>query len=316
MKRVDVARSTKVLLLSVVLSAPVALANASNAGAADLKNGGQSEFSSTFSDLLKEPEQLKPTTSDAMPPTANPPTSQFSTAGTSTPSYGKPLADTIERESTGQTKPSQTNADSATLAPFRRANNTFAPLHGIQLPRPINIPVGASPSLRQAAALIPNLSVVSANLVRGAQPSVPALSLLKSAGIKTIVNLRNEDILVAQEGAAAKRAGLNYVNIPMALFETPTKQQFQKFLNIVDKDGPVFVHCQKGEDRTGTMVAVYRMARENWDPNRAYREMTAMGFKTFLGSLSGAVFDYSASLGRPARRPIPDFSGFTSILSH
>lgn len=160
------------------------------------------------------------------------------------------------------------------------------------------------------------MSVVSANLVRGSQPPVQAFALLKSAGIKTIINLRNEEILVAQEAGAARRAGLNYVNIPMTLFETPTKQQFQKFLSVVDKDGPVFVHCQKGEDRTGTMVAVYRLARENWDANRAYQEMTAIGFKTYLGSLSGAMFDYSASLGRPARRPMPDFSGFTSILKH
>ncbi|MBS1954734.1 MAG: dual specificity protein phosphatase family protein [Cyanobacteria bacterium SZAS-4] len=317
MKRVDVARSAKVLMLALVLSAPAAAASDSKSGAVETSSSGKSEFSSTFSDLLKEPEPLNPgTTSDAMPPTADAPKPQVLTPQTPASAYGKPLADTIERESAGQLKPSDSKAEPSTLAPFRRANNTFAPLHGIQLPRPLNIPAAASPSLKQAAAMIPNMSVVSNNLVRGSQPSVPALSLLKSAGIKTIVNLRNEDILVAQEGAAAKRAGLNYVNIPMALFETPTKQQFQKFLNTVDKDGPVFVHCQKGEDRTGTMVAVYRMARENWDPNRAYQEMTAMGFKTFLGSLSGAVFDYSASLGRPARRPMPDFSGFTSILSH
>lgn len=230
--------------------------------------------------------------------------------------YGKPLADTLDRESPAQVVAPENTGEAPTLAPFRRAGNTFAPIHGMQLPRPLNIPPGASPSLKQAAAYIANMSVVSANLVRGAQPSTSALPLLRSAGIKTIINLRNEPILVAQEAGAAKRAGLNYINIPMAVFETPTRQQLQKFLSTVDKDGPVFVHCQKGEDRTGTMVAVYRIGRENWDANRAYQEMTAMGFKTYLGSLSGAVFDYAASLGRSARRPMPDFSGFTSVLKH
>lgn len=245
--------------------------------------------------------------------------------------YGKPFGETIEPEaaasgvrpepayplsgsdsSAGQSP----DADGSTLAPFHRANNCFAPLRGVQLPRPLNIPRDASPALKEAASMISNMSVVSPNLIRGAQPTVPALSVLKSAGVKTIVNLRNEPILVAQEAGAAKRAGLNYINIPMALFETPTKQQFQKFLSAVDNNGPVFVHCQMGEDRTGTMVAVYRMAREGWDANRAYQEMTAMGFKTFLGSLKGAVFDYSAMLGRPARPPAPDFSGFASIFRH
>ncbi|CAN5215397.1 hypothetical protein BH10CYA1_BH10CYA1_43960 [soil metagenome] len=274
MKRLDVAKYTKVLMLSLVSSASATFA----------ADPGKSAFSSTFEDLLKEPKQLQPSpTSEPLPPTASPPESAV---------------------------------EPPTLAPFRRAGNAFAPIHGIQLPRPLNIPATASPSLKQAAALIPNMSVVSSNLIRGSQPSTSALSLLKSAGVKTIINLRNEDILVAQEAGAAKRAGLNYVNIPMAVFETPTKQQFQKFLNVVDKDGPVFVHCQRGEDRTGTMVAVYRVARQNWDANRAYQEMTAMGFKTYLRSLSGAMFDYSASLGRTARRSNPDFSGFTSILKH
>jgi protein tyrosine phosphatase (PTP) superfamily phosphohydrolase (DUF442 family) len=302
MKRRNVARSTKVLMMCI----------ASSASAAFAADPGKSAFSSTFGDLLKEPQQLQPsTTSEAMPPTAAPPTPQVPSSA-----YGKPLADSIERESAEQPRTPATPSEPSTLAPFTRAGNSFAPLHGIQLPRPLNIPAAASPSLKQAAALIPNMSVVSSNLVRGSQPSTSALSLLKSAGIKTVVNLRNEPIIVAQEASAAKQVGLNYVNIPMAVFETPTKQQFQKFLDIVDKNGPVFVHCQKGEDRTGTMVAVYRMARERWDANRAYQEMTAMGFKTYLGSLSGAMFDYSASLGRPARRPMPDFSGFTSILKH
>ncbi len=271
------------------------------------------------------------------------------------PEYGKPLANTIEREAATQRQEgagmtatsADTSASSAntrgssadtsassldasgssadagsvsstasTLAPFHRANNMFAPLRSIQFPRPLNIPRDASPALKEAAAMIPNLSVVSPSLIRGSQPSVPSLSLLKTAGVKTIINLRNEPILIAQEASAAKRAGIDYVNIPMALFDTPTRQQFQKFLSIVDNNGPVFVHCQMGEDRTGTMVAVYRIARQGWDPNRAYQEMTAMGFKSFLGSLSGAVFDYSASLGRPGHRPGPDFGGFASILKH
>lgn len=272
---------------------------------------------------------------DKMPTSVDSTARMDSTA--SGPVYGRPFADTIDREaaaqsqtatsaadpsadpsadSSGQTSDAGNSASNATLAPFRRANNSFASLRGMQLPRPLNMPANASPALKQAAALIPNMSVVSPNLVRGSQPSVPSLALLKEAGVKTIVNLRNEPILVAQEAGAAKRAGLNYVNIPMALFETPTRQQFQKFLSTVDNNGPVFVHCQMGEDRTGTMVAVYRMAREGWDVNRAYQEMTAMGFKTLLASLSGAVFDYSASLGHPARRPMPDFGGISSIFRH
>jgi protein-tyrosine phosphatase len=289
---------------------------------------GKSAFSATFGDLLNQ-SATPPANSVVPTEKVSEPNFPSSTNSVKSPQYGKPFEDSLEQEAkatagqgsatspaTTTTAASTTAAASTTMAPFTRGAGAFAPLSGMQLPRPINIPANSSPSLKQAAAMIPNFSVVSPSLMRGSQPPSSAYPLLKEAGVKTIVNLRNEDILVAREAGEAKRAGLNYVNIPMALFVSPTKQQFLQFLSTVNNAGPVFVHCQKGEDRTGTMVAVYRITNENWHPNRAYQEMTAMGFKTYLGSLSGAVYDYSASLGRPGRRPMPDMSGFTSILKH
>ncbi len=300
------------MLLISAITASVASADAPKdaskpAASEPAASNPKSAFSSAFADLVKQsdaPQNFH--TSSAAPSTSLP------ASASPEPHYGKPLADSLNDEPAAT--PDQPST--ATLAPFKRAGGAFAPLHGMMLPRPINIPTNSSPSLKQAATLISNLSVVSPNLIRGAQPSSTALGLLKLAGVKTVVNLRNEEVLVAREAADAKRAGLNYLNIPMTLFGSPTRQQFQKFLNTVDTAGPVFVHCQLGEDRTGTMVAIYRMSKEGWDANRAYQEMTAMGFKTYLGSLTGAIYDYSASLGRPARRPMPDLGGFTSILKH
>ena len=40
---------------------------------------------------------------------------------------------------------------------------------------------------------------------------------------------------------------------------------------------PLYVHCRHGRERTGFMVAVYRMAVENWEFDRAYAEWKAMG---------------------------------------
>jgi protein tyrosine phosphatase (PTP) superfamily phosphohydrolase (DUF442 family) len=286
----------------------------------------KSAFSATFADLLNQ-SAVPPANSAVVPrEKVSEPNSSTSTTATKSPQYGKPLEDSLEQEARahrGQglgTSPDAAApaaaAAATTMAPFTRGGGAFAPLHGIQLPRPVNIPANSCPSLKEAAAMIPNFSVVSPKLMRGSQPPSSAFPLLKAAGVRTIVNLRNEDILVAKEAGEAKRAGLDYVNIPMTLFVSPTRQQFLQFMSTVNNAGPVFVHCQKGEDRTGTMVAVYRITNEKWDPNRAYQEMTAMGFKTYLGALSGSVYDYSADLGRSGRRPIPDFSGFTSILKH
>lgn len=59
----------------------------------------------------------------------------------------------------------------------------------------------------------------------------------------------------------------------------PTEVQIKTFLDLAaDPDAqPVFVHCQQGEDRTGAMVAIYRIARQGWTPEHAYAEALALG---------------------------------------
>ena len=41
---------------------------------------------------------------------------------------------------------------------------------------------------------------------------------------------------------------------------------------------PVYVHCSRGVDRTGVVVAVYRMEVDGWSEAGAEAEMEAFGF--------------------------------------
>ena len=55
---------------------------------------------------------------------------------------------------------------------------------------------------------------------------------------------------------------------------------FAKFLALL-RENPhkkVFVHCRYGDDRTGMMVAAYRMAVENWSADEAWEEMQVFGY--------------------------------------
>ena len=44
------------------------------------------------------------------------------------------------------------------------------------------------------------------------------------------------------------------------------------------KNQPVYVHCLYGSDRTGAMVALYRMALQQWSAKAAIEEMKNGGF--------------------------------------
>ncbi len=109
-------------------------------------------------------------------------------------------------------------------------------------------------------------------LERGAQPSAEALHALKAAGIRTIVDLRDNDR--TDERILVASLGMHYVNIPSQA-DSPSDANMAKFLAIVSQPAnwPVFVHCRQGRDRTGTASAVYRMIVQGWPAEKAIEEL-------------------------------------------
>jgi protein tyrosine phosphatase (PTP) superfamily phosphohydrolase (DUF442 family) len=116
---------------------------------------------------------------------------------------------------------------------------------------------------------------VSDRLYRSGQPDLQELLKVKALGIKTVVNLRSCHSDCAMLGSL----GLAYEQIPMEPWH-PEEEDAVAFLKIVTdpKRTPVLVHCWHGADRTGALVAVYRIAVEGWSKEAAIREMTKGGF--------------------------------------
>ena len=127
---------------------------------------------------------------------------------------------------------------------------------------------------------LPNFHKVSGDLYRGAQPTPEGFRELKRLGIRTVVNLRalrsDRDEL---EDAGAAAAGLALEHISFKAWHAED-EDVVRFLKIATDQAktPVFVHCQHGADRTGTMCAIYRMAVQGWSREDAIREMTEGGF--------------------------------------
>ena len=135
----------------------------------------------------------------------------------------------------------------------------------------------ASANLSQVR--IDNFGRVNDNYYRGAQPVGRDYTDLAAIGVKTLVNLTNDDADPA-ERAMAERAGMRYFQIPMTTHQSPTDAQLAQFMSIVNDPAnqPVYVHCVGGRHRTGVMTAAYRMSEDGWTAERAFKEMKDFKF--------------------------------------
>ncbi|MDH4319082.1 MAG: dual specificity protein phosphatase family protein [Desulfobulbaceae bacterium] len=133
----------------------------------------------------------------------------------------------------------------------------------------------ASWAQAQHLAGVPNFHKVSDILYRSAQPTDEGMENLKKFGVETIVNLRS----FHSDREKIGYTGMAYEHIYMKAWH-PEEEDVVRFLQIVTnpRRSPVLVHCQHGADRTGTMVALYRIIVQGWSKEEALREMTEGGF--------------------------------------
>ena len=128
---------------------------------------------------------------------------------------------------------------------------------------------------------VPNAGKVTDHLYRGAQPSLNNLGELKKLGVTTIIDLRAESSHTAlEEQTRAEALGMRFIRVPISSFSTPSNAELLRYFEIL-RDAPdqtVFVHCEFGRDRTGVMIAAYRIAFQKWSAEHALNEMNSFGF--------------------------------------
>lgn len=120
-----------------------------------------------------------------------------------------------------------------------------------------------------------NLYQVSPDVFRAAQPGKKGMKALAGYGIKTIITLR------AHHSDKNLLAGLplTLVEIPTNTWSADNDAVVTKVLQAIrDAEKPVLIHCQHGADRTGTMVAMYRIVEQGWSKEAALEEMIKGGY--------------------------------------
>jgi tyrosine-protein phosphatase SIW14 len=141
---------------------------------------------------------------------------------------------------------------------------------------------------------MPNLFKINDNFYRGGQPTENGLAELKKLGIKTIINLRTTGNDVEKEEIAAKKLGLNFINVPLNNWLKPKNSEVENVLKLINEatNQPLFLHCKRGSDRTGTIVAAYRIRFENWTDKQAVKEAKTFGFGWWQVWMKDYIEDY------------------------
>lgn len=139
---------------------------------------------------------------------------------------------------------------------------------------------------------VPNFGEVTSQLYRGGQPTVEGFKGLAERGVGIVIDLRGGG---ERERVRVTKLGMQYVAIPWHCFN-PRDQQFALFLRVLrdNPDKKVFVHCRLGVDRTGMMVASYRMGEQGWSASEAAKEMVAFGFSSLHRMMCPALSSYEA----------------------
>jgi protein tyrosine/serine phosphatase len=147
---------------------------------------------------------------------------------------------------------------------------------------------------------LPNFHKVNDRLYRGAQPQAGGLEKLAALGVNTIVNLRGEDQNTLAEQQQASALGLKYYALPMGGLSRPSDKQVEQALAIINnpENGVVFVHCKHGADRTGVVIACYRMLQENHTAEQARVEAEKHGMSWVQFGMKRYIGDYHKRLGR------------------
>jgi len=119
-----------------------------------------------------------------------------------------------------------------------------------------------------------NLYKVNDSIYRSDQPDSLDLTALNNMGVKSLLNLRRHHMDAQFMG----KTDLNLFTVKMNAHHFTDEQIIEALKVLKTSPKPLVVHCLHGSDRTGVVLAMYRLVFQNWTKEQALDEFKNGGY--------------------------------------
>ncbi|NDV81267.1 dual specificity protein phosphatase family protein [Bacteroides sp. 51] len=119
-----------------------------------------------------------------------------------------------------------------------------------------------------------NLYKIDEGVYRSEQPSKKDFKALETFGIKEVLNLRR----FHSDNDEAEDTDIKLHRLKTHAHSLSEKQVVEALRIIKDRQGPILIHCRHGSDRTGGVLAMYRIVFQDYTKEEAIEEMRKGGF--------------------------------------
>ena len=109
---------------------------------------------------------------------------------------------------------------------------------------------------------------------RSEQPDDKGMADIERFGIRRVLNLRE----FHSDDDEAEATNLKTFRIPMNAAKIKNTDVIAALKIIKSSSQPILVHCWHGSDRTGTIVAMYRIVEQGWSKESALDELVNGGY--------------------------------------
>jgi protein tyrosine/serine phosphatase len=163
---------------------------------------------------------------------------------------------------------------------------------------------GGLANAAEAPLHVRNFSKVNENLFRGGEPSEEGFRELKALGVSMIIDLRETGPGRQKEEQEVEHLGIKYANVPMPRVSAPSHAEIEQALSLIlrGQAAKIYIHCLRGKDRTGTVIACYRIQHDGWQNQRALEEAKEFGMSRLERAMQSFILRFTP-LSLPALMP-------------